>query len=69
MYILKVSSDAGCSYQEGGQSEVLGELLEIGKRHDEQMLRWVIEDESGNIVEASAIHKNILGFMRKVNKQ
>ena len=69
MYSLKVSFDAGCSYQEGGQSEVLGELLEIGKRHDEKMLRWVIEDESGNIVEASAIHKEIIGFMSRVNKQ
>ena len=69
MYSLKVSFDAGCSYQEGGQSDVLGELLEIGKRHDEQMLRWVIEDESGNIVEASVIHKEIIGFMSRVNKQ
>ena len=68
MYQLKVSYDAGCSYSSGGQSENLNELVEKGKGHDEQMLRWVIEDDSGKIVEASAIHKQIFSFMQKVNK-
>ena len=69
MYHLKVSYDAGGSYGPEGQSENLNELVERGKGLDAQMLRWVIEDDSGEIVEASAIHKQIISFMQKVNRQ
>jgi len=65
-YRLMVSHDAGCNYSNYGESDDLEKLKAEGKKYDEQGLRWVIEDESGAIIEASLIHKQIISFMRSL---
>ncbi len=68
---LMVSRDAGCNYYERGT----GSLEELRARAeelnlDEQMLRWVIEEDDGSeIAEVSGIHKGIIDFMRRVNQE
>ncbi len=63
---LMVSQDAGGSYHEEARAEDKEPLLARAKemRLDEQMLRWVIEtDDGSDIVEFSAIHRGIVGFL------
>lgn len=65
---LMVSHDCGNSYQEAMEGE-LAVLVQRGKELDKEMLRWVIEDGDGDIVEACKIHHDILDSMRKINQQ
>lgn len=68
-YKLNVSHDCGCSYRVEKESDNLEELKKEGQKLDEQMLRWDIEDETGEQIECSAVHKGIVRFMRAVRKQ
>jgi len=69
MYKLMVSHDAGCSYNNYGESEKAEDFKVQCEKYDEEGLRWVIEDEAGNIVEASLIHKQIISFMQSVRQK
>ena len=66
-----VSYDAGLSYQCEAESDDIGCLLDKADDMglDDRMLRWVIEDDRGDIKEASLMHKRIIGFMKKANKK
>jgi len=68
-YKLNVSYNCGVSYRVERESDNLEELKEAGKKLDEQMLRWGIEDENGEQIECCAIHKGIIGFMGKMREQ
>ena len=71
MYKLMVSHDCGCRYSCEAEREKLDDLIQEAQNRklDEKWLRWVIEDEQGTILDASLIHKKIIAFMDKVNKQ
>ncbi len=60
MFLLMVSHDCGGSYHEEARTETKVELLPLTKKLDEEILRWVIETEEGEIVEFSGIHKQIV---------
>ena len=68
-YKLNVSYNCGVSYGVEKESYNLEELKEAGKKLDEQMLRWDIEDENGEPIECCVIHKGIFSFMKAVNRQ
>lgn len=68
-YKLNVSYNCGTSYRVERESDDLEELKKAGKKLDEQMLRWDIEDEEGEQIECCAIHKGIIDFMGKVREQ
>jgi hypothetical protein len=68
-YKLNVSYNCGTSYRVERESNNLEELKEAGKKLDEQMLRWDIEDEDGEPIACCAIHKDIFNFMEAVNRQ
>ncbi len=69
MFRLLVSHDAGISYGLYSENESITPLLEQGKKFDNEMLRWTIEDDKGKIVEVSKIHKEIIGFMRRARRE
>lgn len=71
MYKLMVSHDCGHRYACEAELEKLDDLIQEAQNRklDEQWLRWAIEDEQGNVVEASLIHKKIIAFMDKINSQ
>ena len=68
-YKLNVSHNCGISYGVEKESDNLEELKKEGKKLDEQMLRWDIEDEAGKQVECSAVHKGIVNFMGAMRKR
>jgi hypothetical protein len=68
-YKLNVSHNCGCSYGVEKESNNLEELKKEGQKLDEQMLRWDIEDESGEQIECSAVHKGIVRFMEVMSKR
>jgi len=68
-YKLNASYNCGVSYRVEKESNNLEELKEAGKKLDEQMLRWSIEDENGNQIECCGIHKGIVDFMGRVREQ
>lgn len=68
-YKLNVSYNCGVSYRVERESNNLEELKEAGKKLDEQMLRWDIEDENGEQIECCGVHKGIIDFMEAVNRQ
>jgi len=66
---LMVSYNCGIGYGEEMRAETLEPLLARAKemRLDEEKLRWTIEDDAGEILEASAIHKSILSLLQREN--
>jgi len=68
-YKLNVSYDAGTSYRIEQESDNLEELKKVGKKFDEQKLRWDIEDEKGKQLECCAIHKAIISFLGTANEK
>lgn len=68
-YKLNVSHNCGVSYAVEKESYNLEELKKEGKKLDDQMLRWDIEDEKGEQIECCAIHKGIVDFMGAVREQ
>lgn len=66
IYKLNVSYNCGASYGVKRESDNLKELKREGKKLDEQMLRWDIEDENGEQVDCCGIHKGIVNFMGAV---
>ena len=64
---LMVSRDAGSSYSQQATGE-LDVLLQQGKKLDDEMLRWVIEDDTGEQVKVCKIFHDILEFMECVSK-
>jgi len=65
-YTLKASNNCGISYFTCMKSNDLKVLLEKGKELDEELVRWVIEDEEFNVVpEFCAIHKDIIKEMKE----
>ena len=69
MYKLYVSYSCGISYEISHESDKIEELIEIGKRYDEDMLRWIIKDEKEKLVELSKIHKHITDTMALINQK
>jgi len=49
VYHLKVSYNAGWSYSEKSRAEGVKEFEEETAKLDKKGLRWVIEDDAGNI--------------------
>jgi len=64
--LLMVSYDCGMSYHEEIRSDDINDFKEKIKMCNENMLRWVIEDENGNLnlEEIPSIHKNIINFLK-----
>lgn len=67
-YKLMVSYDAGGSYSFKETSNDIEKLKKMGEELDKEWLRWVIEDEQGEIMEFSLIHKQIVDTMEKINQ-
>jgi hypothetical protein len=67
-YSLMVSRDCGLNYREEatGTKEA---LLEKGAELDKQMLRWTIQDDAGEIMAASAIHRGILATVERAREE
>lgn len=67
-YRLVVSDDAGNTYRIFRRSRDKDFLVEIGQlSFDPQGLRWSVLDSFGNHVAISAIHQNLLDFVRSMN--
>ncbi len=64
-YRLMVSYNCGSSYDEDSRYDRLDDprLITRTEKLDKDMLRWVIEDTNGNIVDVGRIHKNIIEMM------
>lgn len=60
MYKLMVSYDCGMHYTCKGKAETPEELHSKTQEFDNQGLRWVIENENGEIEDVSLIHRNII---------
>lgn len=68
---LMVSYDAGLSYEHDMEMKSEEDAKLMAKRTvqlDEEGLRWVIENEEGDIIEASKIHRTIISMIDKLNK-
>ena len=70
MYTLKVSYDCGSSYDLDRHAETVEELKARCDVLDADMLRWYIEDESGETVgPMCARHASIIAMMQKLHRQ
>jgi len=67
-YTLFVSYNCGVNYHAEAESDNPEELIQQTQKLDEDMLRWSIEDEEGNFVDISKIHKNIICSMEKIRQ-
>lgn len=65
MYKLMVSHNVGISYAEEATADTIEELLPRGKELDEQMLRWVIEDEEGKVFVFCDIHTQMMDTIQR----
>ena len=64
-YKLQVSRDAGISYYTVSESDDYMDFAEQCRRFDEDGLRWLIEDDEGNLLSDEKflchVHKAIFG--------
>ncbi len=68
-YTLFVSHNCGTSYFPEKSSDNLADFVSRCEELDEQMLRWTLEDEEGDLVSMSGVHARILSFIGTVIKQ
>ena len=69
---LMVSYDAGCSYQqdmETNEEEDYNKMATRAMQLDKEWLRWVIEDDSGEYIAVSRIHRKLLAMIDALNKR
>ena len=69
MYVLMVSHDCGMNYRPEMKSEKIEDFEQKCKELNENWLRWVIEDEKGNMDmnHTCSIHNDILDTIQSVN--
>ena len=68
---LNVSYDCGVSYQcdmEIDKEEDCGEMAAKAIHLDGEGLRWIIEDDKGEIVAVSHIHKKVMAIVKALRK-
>jgi hypothetical protein len=65
---IVLSQNCGASYEFAGAYDNLADLEAVGRRYDEQMLRWFVEDADGKMVDFSAIHRRIVALVDHLSR-
>lgn len=68
MYKLMVSRNCGMTYTVAAEAVTVEGLMPKAGEFTEQMLRWAIEDEVGNLVKATPIFEAIFDWFGKLEK-
>ncbi|MFA5187639.1 MAG: hypothetical protein WC551_14255 [Patescibacteria group bacterium] len=69
MHKMMISEDCGINYYEAARSENPEDFAAKIQECERDMLRWVIEDERGDITHASSIHLGIMHALHTANKE
>lgn len=69
MFKLMVSYDCGGSYREERTVDDSALLDKRCEELDERRLRWIVEDEEGNIVRVCQIHARTIAMMEHLNAE
>jgi len=67
MIKLLVSYDCGVHYGLDREAEEIKDLQERMIELDNEMLRWVVEDDNGEMLAFCNIHHSIINTMRGLN--